>query len=148
MMTPVQHIHSFLRYPIVLLLIATLFFVWQSLKSEKKFTTLIDKLSLWSMIMVHTQMLLGLVLYILSPKVLFSEFSIAMKDSMFRFFTIEHILGMFIAIALITIGRVRLKRIVEPSFKLKNILWFYGLGLMVLFFSIPWPFIKNFGTWF
>jgi len=71
-----------------------------------------------------------------------------MKDSMNRFYAVEHISMMIIAIALITVGYSRGKKQEESKRKYKTVAIFYGLGLLIIFAMIPWPFMKEFGTWF
>lgn len=64
------------------------------------------KLYLFTLIAVHTQLLIGLVLYFISPKVNLSLLS----DKLYQFYSVEHTAGMLIAIVLITIGYSRSKR--------------------------------------
>ena len=113
---------------------------------SKSFGTGDRKLGLFALIFTHTQFLLGLILYFISPKVLFS--GAAMKDSVLRFFLVEHISLMLIAVVLITIGYSKTKRAATDSKKFKLTFWFYLIGLILILAGIPWPF-QNYGTnWF
>jgi|SRR6187399_2704080 len=88
------------------------------------------------------QMLLGLLLYlVLSPTVgnAFRNIGAAMKDPVLRFFLVEHALGMLIAIVLAHIGRVRTKKAAPESSKHRAAAVFYGLALLLILLSIPWP---------
>jgi len=89
----------------------------------------------------------SLVLYLwLSPKVSFE--GNVMGDSMTRFYTVEHLVGMLIGIALVTVGYSRAKRQAELNKGWKSIGTFYLIGLLVILASIPWPF-RNLGAgWF
>ena len=72
----------------------------------------------------------------------------AMSDRLLRFFTVEHLVGMLIAITLITIGYSRAKRHSTDLKKFRATFWFYLIGLIVILLSIPWPF-QGYGTgWF
>jgi hypothetical protein len=94
------------------------------------------KLYLFTLIAVHTQLLIGLVLYFISPKVDFGLIS----EKLYRFYTVEHTAGMLIAIVLITIGYSRSKRATDAVKKQRLVGIFYGLGLVLILASIPWPF--------
>ncbi|MGB0166221.1 MAG: hypothetical protein ACPF8V_05145, partial [Luteibaculum sp.] len=61
---------------------------------------------------------------------------------------IEHILGMLIAIALVTIGYARAKRADDKVEAHKNAFRMYLVAFILIFVNIPWPFMREFGTWF
>ena len=110
------------------------------------FTAKDKKLGLFALIFTHIQFLMGLVLYFLSPKVVFS--GEAMKDSVLRFFLVEHISLMTLAVVLITIGYSKSKSTALDAKKFKSTFWFFVIGLLLILAGIPWPF-QNYGTgWF
>jgi len=86
--------------------------------------------NLFAMISAHTQLLIGIVLYFLSPLVAFN--STTMKDPVTRYFTVEHWVMMIIAIALITVGHSKSKKLVLPEAKHKTIALFYGIALLII----------------
>ncbi|CAG4989574.1 hypothetical protein DYBT9275_00318 [Dyadobacter sp. CECT 9275] len=132
--------HSGLRYVVLALLIAAIFVAYSKWKSGAQGDS---KLYLFALIATHTQMLIGFILYFISPKVDFS----LMKEKVFRFYTVEHIFMMLIAIVLITVGRVRSKKLVGAD-KHRTVLYFYLLALVIILMAIPWPF-RNLGSaWF
>jgi len=79
---------------------------------KKPYTESNRKANMVALIMAHTQLLIGLVLYFLSPLVQFAKTT--MKNTELRYWTMEHISMMIIAIALITIGYARSKKVLEP----------------------------------
>lgn len=88
------------------------------------------------------QFLLGLILYAaLSPVVreAFQDIGAAMKDGRLRFFLVEHAVGMLIGIALAHVGNVRIKKAGAAPGNHKTAALFYGLALLVILLSIPWP---------
>ena len=95
----------------------------------------------WYTILLDTQMLLGLLLYfVLSPitAAALDDFGAAMKAPQLRFFAVEHVFGMLIAIALAHVGRGKVKKApIERRGRIAMI--FYGLSLIALLASIPWP---------
>ena len=86
--------------------------------SEKK-----DKMiNLFAMISLHVQLLLGLILYYTSGNVSFEEGW--MKNPITRFYGMEHLIGMLIAIILVTVGRKMAEK-QGPEQKNKKILLWY-----------------------
>ncbi|MCF8220526.1 MAG: hypothetical protein K9I97_03500 [Cryomorphaceae bacterium] len=115
--------------------------------TAKEFTKREKLINLFSMVSLHTQLLLGLVLYFISPRVSFAAGW--MKDASFRFYGMEHLAGMLIAIALITVGYVKSKKGTTTAAIYKPIKLFYIIGLILILASIPWPFRANLGGgWF
>jgi len=95
----------------------------------------------WFTILLDMQMLIGLLLYfVLSPftKAALSDFGAAMGNPQLRYFAVEHVFGMVIAIVLAHIGTAKIKKApAERKGKLAMI--FYGLALVAILASIPWP---------
>jgi len=88
------------------------------------------------------QLLIGLVLYFgLSPitRAAIQDFGAAMGNSMLRFWAVEHILGMVIAVALAHVGRVRVRKTTDPVRRHKLAAIFFGLALIAILATIPWP---------
>jgi hypothetical protein len=88
------------------------------------------------------QLLIGLVLYFgLSPitRAAMQDFGAAMGNSMLRFWAVEHILGMVIAVALAHVGRVRVRKTTDPARRQRLAAMFFGLALILIFATIPWP---------
>jgi hypothetical protein len=91
--------------------------------------------------LLDIQLLLGLLLYLwLSPftTAAFQDFGGAMRSSQLRFFTIEHLLGMLVAVALAHVGRGRIAKLPEHR-RARTAAIFYGLSLLAILLSIPWP---------
>lgn len=104
-------------------------------------------INLFAMIFLHVQLLIGLILYLPSGKTNFSAGW--MKVEMFRFYGMEHFLGMLIAIVLITIGRKKAEKAGTPEENHKKIVVWYAIGLILILASIPWPFREALGgSWF
>ena len=138
------HAHSGLRWVALVLLVAAVVVAIGKWQGRSGYTDGNRKLYLFTLIAVHTQLLIGLVLYFISPKVDFSQ----MSDKLYRFYTVEHTTGMLIAIILITIGYSRSKRATDAITKQRLVGIFYGIGLLLILASIPWPF-RNLGAgWF
>lgn len=95
----------------------------------------------WFTILLDVQLLIGLLLYfVLSPftTAALGDFGGAMKNPQLRFFAVEHTFGMVIALALAHIGTAKLKK--APTGRRPRLaMIFYGLALVAILVSIPWP---------
>ena len=102
MYTGLQHAHSYIAYLALILLVVASINAIIGMTSKKEFKDGDRKLSLFALIFTHTQLLIGIILYFVSPMV--QSFSVAMKDSTLRLYALEHPLINIIAVVLITIG--------------------------------------------
>ena len=138
------HSHSGLRWVVLICVLGAIIKSIMGLSNGSPFDKVTDKLTLFSLISCHLMLVIGLVLYGVSPIIhagVQSGGSI-MKDPILRFWMVEHLSMMIIGIALITVGRVRLKKIAEDNKKHKNVLIFFGIGLLLILSRIPWPFME------
>ena len=139
-----KDLHSGFRYVVfVLVLIAII----QSLLGwfgKKPYTEVNRKVNLFTLISAHTQLLIGIVLYFLSPFVQFN--SNTMKDATTRYFTVEHWVMMIIAIVLITIGYSKSKKAVLPGAKHKTVAIFYLIALLVVIAGLLAGHLPIFGS--
>ncbi|MEO1260444.1 MAG: cytochrome B [Bacteroidota bacterium] len=140
------HSHSGLRWVLLLLLIAATFKALMKWRSNAPFTEGDRKLNLFTMIAAHVQLLLGLMLYFISPKVNFA--AEAMKETISRFYLVEHSFTMILAIILITIGYSKSKKATEENKKFKTVFTFFAIALFLLLIGIPWPFRIAGAGWF
>lgn len=138
------HAHSGLRWVALILLLTAVAVAVGKWQGRSGYTEGNRKLYLFTLIAVHTQLLIGLVLYFISPKVNLNLLS----EKLYRFYTIEHTAGMLIAIVLVTIGYSRSKRATNAVAKQRLVGIFYGLGLLLILASIPWPFRIPGAGWF
>jgi len=72
-------------------------------------------------------------------------FGDVMKDKVYRYFAIEHLTGMLIAIVLITIGRGAAKKNIPDLAKFKRSFWFFLVALVIILATVPWPFRVGIG---
>jgi uncharacterized membrane protein YozB (DUF420 family) len=137
--------HSGLRYIVLLLLLFAIFNAVTS-KGKNSYEKKDKMINLFAMVFLHIQLLLGLILYFFGNKVQFIEGW--MKMAPLRFYGMEHILLMLIAIVLVTIGRRKAEKETNPRKKHGKIVVWYTIGLILILVSIPWPF-RNLGAgWF
>ncbi len=130
----IKHAHSGLRWLALIFLILA---VIQAFTNKSNRTV-----SLWTMILIHTQVILGFVLYFfLSPITKNLDFN--MKDAVQRFYGMEHVAMMVIVVILVTVGHSALKKGNQNRTK-----WMYLISLLVLLAGIPWPFRFDSAGWF
>ena len=132
----IKSVHSILAYAALgLLLLASINAIF-GLTSKKLFTDKDLRLSLFTLIICHIQLLVGLILYFVSP--LGSAQLGNMKDAAMRLTSLEHPLINIIALVLITIGWSKHKKEESNNGKFKKIAVFYTIGLILLLSMIPW----------
>lgn len=129
-----RHLHSGFRYIVFVLLIAAIIQSLLGWINRKPYTELNRKINLFTLISAHTQLLIGIVLFFLSPYVQFN--SNTMKDDTTRYFTVEHWVMMLIAIILITIGYSKSKKIVMPESKHRTVALFYLIAFLIIVAAI------------
>lgn len=129
-------LHSGLRYIVLILLVLALIGAIIGLFGKKAYTEGNRKINLFAMIFTHTQFLVGLILYFFSPMVNYSNMAEAMKDTMTRYWTVEHSVMMLFAIILITVGHSRAKKASEAFNKHRSVALYYGLAVLVIVVAI------------
>lgn len=97
------------------------------------------------LIVSHTTLLIGLYQYFFGPKgwvyLQDNDMGTIMKNSVMRFWFIEHITGMLLAIVLITIGnKISKSKTIDSSVKHKKLLPYLIAALVIIVAVIPWPF--------
>jgi hypothetical protein len=137
--------HSMLRYLVLIFLLIVIVRTFIGYSNKQAFTKLDNTLGLTLFSLTHTQLLIGLILYFVSP---FRQFSgAAMKDPVLRYWTAEHLVIMLVAIGLITAARITSKKMSDDNAKFKRLFIFNSIALVVIlvgismskrgFFSLP-----------
>ena len=134
-----QTIHSYWAYLVLITLVLAVINAFSGVASKRVFKDKDLRLSLFTLIFAHIQLLIGLGWYFMSPwyKAL-KENGIGSIDAHTRLLAVEHPLLMIIAIILITIGWSRHKKKTEDAKKFITIGLFYGVALLIVLSRIPW----------
>jgi len=144
MQTGLIHLHNFLRWVILILLVISILKAYSGWQGRKVFSPGDKKIWLFTMISAHTTLLLGLYQVALGRYGIFSTTlptgTSVMKDKFFRFFWVEHPAGMILAIILITLGYGMSKKSVSDEVKYKKAFYYFLIALIVILATIPWPF--------
>jgi hypothetical protein len=141
MYTGLLHLHSLLRW--VILILAVLAIYQAFIKSNG-----LKKTSLWLLIAAHTTLLVGIYQWVVGnlglKLIQASSMGEVMKNAATRFWAVEHFTGMLIGIILITIARGKVKK---DNYKAAS--WLYLIALLIILVTIPWPFRAGIGRgWF
>ncbi|WP_295672584.1 cytochrome B [uncultured Mucilaginibacter sp.] len=129
-----KDLHSGFRYVVFILVLLAIIQSLMGWLGNKPYTEGNRKINLFAFISAHTQLLIGIILFFLSPKVQFN--SETMKNATTRYFTVEHWVMMLIAIALITVGYIKAKKIETSVSKHKTIAIFYLIAFLVIIGAI------------
>lgn len=145
MYTPLLKSHSGLRWILLILFVTALVMLFRA-AYQGRFSKKLALTAKMTLIFTHIQFLLGLALYFISPKVIFAASS--MKVSVSRFYLVEHISLMLIAVILLTIGFSKSKNLLHTQAGAKKMFMYCIISFILIMTSIPWPF-RNLGAgWF
>jgi hypothetical protein len=144
MYTALLYLHSILRWVILVLGVVAVFKSYSGMTAGKPFSAGDRKVGLFLMIAAHTTLVVGLYLWLSGPYGLANirnlGFGEVMKDRVYRFYAVEHLFGMLVAIVLITLGRGAAKKPISDMAKHKRTFWFILVALVIILATVPWPF--------
>lgn len=138
--------HSWLRWFVIL---AGLFAVIRAIggvAGRRSWTRVDDRAGFWFGMLLDLQIVLGLILYfLLSPitRAAMQDFGAAMASSGLRFWSVEHVFGVIVGLALVHIGRARTRKLTDSGARHKAAAISYTLGLLAILIAIPWPGMPN-----
>ena len=131
MKTGMLHLHHYLPYLFLLVLLISIVRAYLGkIQNPKK-----DKLLLVTLILAHIQLLAGFYLLFPFPEL---EMSVIMKNSILRFKFIEHPSIMVLAVALITIAKIKSKKIEDVVKANKTIFSYFLVALVLIALRTPW----------
>jgi len=140
------HIHSMLRWLVLLAMLVVVIRSLFLLITREQESSAGKKIPAVGLSLLHLQFLIGLILYFISPKVIFAGSS--MSNSLLRFYLLEHIALMVLAVSFATIGVAGSAKILIPQKKHTRIFIFFLLSLVAILFAIPWPWRPLSAGWF
>ena len=137
----IKEIHSGWAYLVLIFLIIAVVNALAGLAGKKEFRDKDRKLALFALILAHTQLVFGIILYFTAPYFDAAKqlgMGAVMKNSSLRLYVVEHPLINIIAIVLITIGWSKHKKAITDHAKFKTIGLLYGIALLLFLSRIPW----------
>jgi hypothetical protein len=135
-------LHSLTRWFVLISLLYAIFRSYRGWLGHKPFTKTDHITRVVTASVAHVQLVIGIWLYFISPVVNYflHNFTQAVRMREIRFFGMEHITMMLIAITLITIGSAKAKRKTTDEAKFKTMAIWFSIALFIIFISIPWSF--------
>lgn len=131
--------HNFIGMAVLLILLGVLLISLFKLIQNKPFDKTSKTIARIGLIAVHLQILFGLILYFVSPFGAGNFSGEAMKETISRFYLVEHPVGMILAAILVTIGFSRAKKQnFSDAKKFRQIVIFYGISFAIISWFIPW----------
>lgn len=134
-------LHNVLRWVVVVVAIVALVRMYGGLFGNRSWEPADKKWSSWFTITMDIQLVVGLLLYlVLSPitRLAFADMGAAMSNSDLRFFAVEHIMMMVLAVILVHVGSVLARRAKEDRAKFRRGAIWFTLAILLVILSIPW----------
>ena len=138
MYTGLLHLHHWLPFVYLLLMLVVLvqnFLVW---KSDNPFSDKLARQNKIAVLLTHLQITIGLIMLFGFNLDMFSDMGALMGDAGLRFKYVEHPTTMILAAVLITIGNAKSKRAEAASAKAKSVVVWFGIGLFLIALRMPW----------
>ncbi len=134
--------HSLMRWFVLLGLVFILIRSYQGYITKARYTKFDNHVRITIIILLHTQLLFGLILYWISPitDYFFHNLNEAIHQREIRFFGLEHSSIMIIAITILTIGSAKSKKKTTDNAKFQTITVWFTIGLILILANIPWSF--------
>lgn len=136
----VKMLHSYWAYLVLIVLVLAALNAVIKTFGVKEYSAKDFRISLFTLIVSHIQLLIGFILYFTSPRFeLWGELGGGvMGNSLARLYLVEHPLINIIGVALITIGYSKHKKKLTSNGKLKTLAIFYSIALVLFLSRIPW----------
>jgi hypothetical protein len=138
------HAHNFLRWIVLILAVWTVVKSLSGMSGKRPFTAGDRKPVLFFMISMDIQLLLGLALYFTGTlgirNIENQGMGAVMKDAYSRFYAVEHLVGMLLAVILAHMANSVTKKAIADQKKFKKVFLFSLLSLLIMLATIPWPF--------
>ena len=138
-------LHSILRWLVVLAALFAIIRASTGISFKRGWMQMDNRAGVWFTSLLDLQVLIGIILYFfLSPTttIALQNFGAAMGNAATRFFAIEHVLGMLVAVVVAHVGRSLVRRAPAPIQKHRRAAIWIALSLLIVLAAIPWPFLS------
>lgn len=142
MFTSLLFIHSWLRWIVLILAIVVVFKSMVGWFAKRQFTRGDNQTAVFFIAFMHTQLVLGLILYFVYSPLGYAAFDegmgAVMKNGALRYWAVEHITTMILAVVLAQVGRSISKKAATAVKKHRSLAIFTFLALILMLSRIPW----------
>lgn len=133
--------HSVLRWLVFIALVISVVRAWYGYKSGAIYGKTDGKLRTWTIIFFHIQLIIGMVLYVVSPVI--QVFWDNMKQPLSYFdgfyFGVIHFVAMAAAVGLVTVGSAKARRASTDGERFRNVAVWFTIALILILIAVPWP---------
>lgn len=135
-------VHSWVRWAVLILLVVVVIRSWQGRTGFGAWMPLDERLHTALVGIVDLQLLIGLLLYVVSPfaQAFIGDLGTNIHNRELRFFGLEHVTMMLIAIGFVHVGRARSKAVTDERLRFRRVFAWTMAALIGVLASIPWPF--------
>lgn len=139
MYTGLLHLHSVNRYLLLIALFFVLYRAYNGWLRQQRFEKMDNTASVSLLALTHLQLVLGLILYVgfsqwTQPA--FADMGAAMKNPWQRYFAVEHIAVMILAVVLIQLGRTFSKKATTDTEKHRKLAIYNTVALLLIVLSL------------
>lgn len=139
MYTGLLHLHHWMPFLWLLLILVVLvqnFLVW---KSDREFNASLQRQNKITLILTHIQVTVGLIMLATAFTTgMVPDMGTLMGDAALRFKYVEHPTTMLLGAVLITVGNAKSKRAESGQEKAKAVVVWFGIGLALIALRFPW----------
>jgi hypothetical protein len=134
-------VHSWLRWAALVAVVGATFAAVMG-RTQSETDSPADRWALIGVTVLDIQMLIGLVLYlVVSPNMaaIRANFGEAMRNPQLRFWAVEHITAMMLAVILAHAGRVLARKAKTPRSRRRRLIICFGIAAVAMILGTPWP---------
>lgn len=133
-------LHSLFRWAVLLGILTGIFRAYRGWFGQRAFTPLDNTVRHTTATLAHVQLILGYILYLVSPLIASFHLRDAEHAPTTLFFGVQHVALMTIAITVLTIGSALTKRQATDQVRFSTMALWFTLALLLILAAIPWPF--------
>jgi hypothetical protein len=140
-------IHQILSWLVLLLALFSIYRAWRGILFKKQWFNADKKAGMLLALFLDFQVLAGLLLFLVySPvtRMVFTDFNKVMEDTAVRFYAVEHVALMLVAMLLVHWGRAKARKAQFAARKHRISAFYYMLAATLILLRIPWERIFSF----
>lgn len=135
-------LHSLTRWLVLISLLFAIYRAYRGKFRKQDFSVFDNAIMLIAVKVLQIQFCIGIGLYLVSPIIRYflNNFKTAVHLREIRFFGMEHITMMTIAVFVISIGSEKVSKSTDAQQKYRIMALWFTIGLVLILTSIPWSF--------
>jgi len=141
MYTFILAVHNIMRWIVVVLALIALVRAYWGWFGKREWSLTDRKVGMYFSISMDVQLLLGLILYFgLSPitRSAIQNIGAAMAEAGLRFFALEHLFFMLLAVIVVHAGTTLSRKAVDPVAKHRRAALWFTLAVLLILIGMPW----------